>query len=81
MTKRPGVVTMALLLVVVSCAAARAQDGFPNHPIRVVNPYSVGSVADVFGRIVTQRMAGQWNASIIMESKSGANGSDRKSVV
>ncbi len=75
MTKRPGVVTMALLLVVVSCAAARAQDGFPNHPIRVVNPYSVGSVADVFGRIVTQRMAGQWNASIIMESKSGANGS------
>src|SRR6202035_4562069 len=31
--------------------------------------------SDVFGRIVTQHMATQWNASIIMESKSGANGS------
>jgi tripartite-type tricarboxylate transporter receptor subunit TctC len=64
-----------LLLVIVSFVAARAQEGFPNRPIRVVNPYSVGSVADVFGRIVTQNMAGQWNASIILESKSGANGS------
>jgi len=79
MTKRLGVVWAAkwtaLLLVIASFAAARAQDKFPNRPIRVVNPYSVGSVADVFGRIVTQHMAGQWNASIILESKSGANGS------
>jgi tripartite-type tricarboxylate transporter receptor subunit TctC len=75
MTKRPGAMMMASLLVVVSFAAARAQESFPNRPIRVVNPYSVGSVADVFGRIVTQHMAAQWNASIILESKSGANGS------
>jgi tripartite-type tricarboxylate transporter receptor subunit TctC len=32
-------------------------------------------VVDVFGRIVTQNMAEQWNGSIILESKSGANGS------
>jgi tripartite-type tricarboxylate transporter receptor subunit TctC len=32
-------------------------------------------VVDVFGRIVAQNMAAQWNASIILESKSGANGS------
>ena len=54
---------------------AKAQESFPNRTIRVINPYSVGSVADVFGRIVTQHMATQWNASIILESKSGANGS------
>ncbi len=75
MTKRLGVMIAALLLTVVSLAATSAQEGFPIRPIRVVNPYSVGSVADVFGRIVTQHMAAQWNASIIMESKSGANGS------
>lgn len=75
MTKRPGAIMTALLLVIVPFAAARAQENFPNRPIRVVNPYSVGSVADVFGRIVTQNMAGQWKASIILESKSGANGS------
>src|ERR1700727_140730 len=74
-TKRLGAMIAALLPIVVALAAANAQESFPSRPIRVVNPYSVGSVADVFGRIVTQHMAAQWNASIIMESKSGANGS------
>ena len=75
MKKRPGAMMAVLLLATLSFAAAKAQEKFPNRPIRVVNPYSVGSVADVFGRIVTQHMAVQWNASIILESKSGANGS------
>src|SRR5580693_10691580 len=74
-TKRLGAIVVAWLLAAVSFSLAGAQEGFPNRPIRVVNPYSVGSVADVFGRIVTQHMAEQWKASIIMESKSGANGS------
>ena len=43
--------------------------------MRILIPYSAGSVVDVFGRIVTQNMAAQWNGSIILESKSGANGS------
>jgi tripartite-type tricarboxylate transporter receptor subunit TctC len=75
MTKRLGATITALLLIAVSLAAASAQESFPNRPIRIVNPYSVGSVADVFGRIVTQHLAARWNSSIIMESKSGANGS------
>ena len=55
--------------------AASAQENFPNRPVRVLIPYSAGSVVDVFGRIVTQNMAAQWSGSIILESKSGANGS------
>ena len=51
------------------------QESFPNRPVRIVIPYSPGSVADVFARIVAQNMAAQWNGSIIVESKSGANGS------
>jgi tripartite-type tricarboxylate transporter receptor subunit TctC len=75
MTKRLGAMMAAWLLAVLSFAPVSAQENFPNRPIRVVNPYSVGSVADVFGRIVTQHMAERWKASIILESKSGANGS------
>ena len=75
MTKRLGAVLAAWLLAAVPFAAASAQEAFPNRPIRLINPYSVGSVADVFGRIVTQHMAEHWKASIILESKSGANGS------
>jgi tripartite-type tricarboxylate transporter receptor subunit TctC len=53
---------------------AGAQE-FPTRPIRIVIPYSPGSVADVFARIIAQPMQDQWKASIVVESKSGANGS------
>jgi tripartite-type tricarboxylate transporter receptor subunit TctC len=49
--------------------ATSAQENFPNRTVRVVNPYSAGSVADVFGRIVTQHMAARWNASITAEAQ------------
>jgi tripartite-type tricarboxylate transporter receptor subunit TctC len=72
---RLGALTGGWLVLLALSGAGSAQDGFPNRTVRVVNPYSAGSVADVFGRIVTQNMAARWNASIILESKSGANGS------
>lgn len=64
------------LLLALSATTVSAADDFPNHPIRVVLPYAPGTVVDVFGRIVAQHMAEQWNgAPIVFESKSGANGS------
>ena len=54
---------------------AHAQEAFPSRPVRIVVPYAPGSVTDVFARIIAQHMAPQWNGSIVVESKSGANGS------
>ncbi len=72
---RFGVMVSACLALLTMASAASAQD-FPSRPVRIVIPYSPGSVADVFARIVAQNMAAQWNgASIVVESKSGANGS------
>jgi tripartite-type tricarboxylate transporter receptor subunit TctC len=63
-------------LSALACAPATAEDNFPVRSIRVVIPYGPGTVADVFGRIVAQNMSVQWNnATIVFESKSGANGS------
>lgn len=71
--RRIGVSVGALLVLP---AASLAEDNFPSHPVRIVIPYSAGSVADVFARIVAQNMSAQWNGSaIVMESKCGANGS------
>ena len=73
--RRIGVIMAAWLMWIAAPAAGQAPDSFPNRPVRVVIPYSPGSVADVFARIVGQNMAAQWNGTIIVESKSGANGS------
>jgi len=72
---RIGVIMAAWLLALAAPGASLAQDGFPTRPVRIVIPYSPGSVADVFARIVAQNMATQWKGSIVVESKSGANGS------
>jgi tripartite-type tricarboxylate transporter receptor subunit TctC len=74
---RSRVLTLIAGLMLTACAsAALAEDNFPSRSIRVVIPYGPGTVADVFGRIVAQNMAQQWNnATIVFESKSGANGS------
>ncbi|MEA2836554.1 MAG: hypothetical protein QOD89_1104 [Bradyrhizobium sp.] len=63
------------LMCVAISGVALAQETYPSRPIRIVIPYSPGSVTDVFARIVAQNMAAQWNGSIVVESKSGANGS------
>jgi tripartite-type tricarboxylate transporter receptor subunit TctC len=74
--RRIGVSVGAVLALLVLPAASLAEDSFPSRPVRIVIPYSAGSVADVFARIVAQNMSAQWNGSaIVMESKSGANGS------
>jgi tripartite-type tricarboxylate transporter receptor subunit TctC len=59
-----GVIIGAWLAFVAAPNTASAQD-FPNRAIRIVIPYSPGSVA----------MQDQWKGSIVVESKSGANGS------
>ncbi len=72
---RFGALIAAWLTSLTLTGLAAAQENFPSRPVRVLIPYSAGSVVDVFGRIVAQNMATQWNGSIILESKSGANGS------
>ena len=72
--RRIGVIIGAWLAFLAAPHQAQAQD-FPTRPIRIVIPYSPGSVADVFARIVAHNMQEQWKGSIVVESKSGANGS------
>jgi tripartite-type tricarboxylate transporter receptor subunit TctC len=72
--RRIGIIIGAWLMFLAAPGQGQAQD-FPNRPIRIVIPYSPGSVTDVFARIVAQNMQEQWKGSIVVESKSGANGS------
>ncbi len=70
-----GAMAAALFLVLAMSGAGQAQESFPTRPIRIVIPYSPGSVTDVFARIIAQNMQEQWKGTIVVESKSGANGS------
>jgi tripartite-type tricarboxylate transporter receptor subunit TctC len=69
----------ALLNVLVAGAliaaphASDAQD-FPNRPVRIIVPYSVGFGPDIVARTVAQRLSQVWNQAVIVENRPGASG-------
>lgn len=51
-------------------AAAR----FPEHPVRIIVPFSAGGVVDSVSRIVAERVAQILHQPVIVENKTGAGG-------
>ncbi|WP_254925990.1 Bug family tripartite tricarboxylate transporter substrate binding protein [Bordetella genomosp. 11] len=66
--------TLAVALMA-PLGAARAQAGYPDKPIRMIVPFPPGGAVDILGRLVAQHIGQQMNQSIVVENRSGANGS------
>jgi tripartite-type tricarboxylate transporter receptor subunit TctC len=56
-------------------ASARAQKGWPDKPIRIINPYAPGGIADLAARIIQPGLEKGLGQPIVIESKPGASGS------
>jgi tripartite-type tricarboxylate transporter receptor subunit TctC len=54
--------------------AARAQEGWPSKPVRVVVPFPAGGVVDLVTRAVTDRLAVVLKQPFVVEPRPGANG-------
>ncbi len=52
-------------------AASAHADGYPDHPIHIIVPYSPGGSSDVPMRVIAQQMSKQMGQSIIIENKPG----------
>ena len=61
------------LLAALGCTTASAQ-AFPAKPIRVILPFAPGGPTDLLGRVVGQKMTESWGQSVVVESRTGANG-------
>ena len=53
-------------------AAARAQAGWPDRPVRWINPGPAGGAGDVLSRLVADRMAARIGQPVVVESRPGA---------
>jgi len=54
-------------------AAAAGAQPFPDHPLRLVVPFTPGGNADIVARIVAQGMSEELKQPIVVENKPGAN--------
>ena len=64
-------------LVAAAClmwtASAPAQP-YPAKPIRIICAFPVGGIADLYARIIGQRVAQEWGQPILVENRTGAGG-------
>jgi tripartite-type tricarboxylate transporter receptor subunit TctC len=53
---------------------AAGQEDFPSRPVRMIVPYVAGGNADIFGRVLAQKLGEAFRQSFVIENKPGANG-------
>jgi tripartite-type tricarboxylate transporter receptor subunit TctC len=55
-------------------SAARAEDNWPERPVRIVVPFSAGGAADTFGRFAADALSAAFGKQFYVENKVGAGG-------
>lgn len=65
------------LAAVLTAPAALAQDvsGYPDKPVKIVVPFPPGGAADMFARMVGQKLSEAWgNKAVLIDNRAGAGG-------
>jgi len=53
---------------------ARAQGAWPSRPVRIIVPFPPGQAADIFTRLVAERLTEIWKQQVVVENKGGGGG-------
>ena len=60
--------------VIAACGMAAAQGDYPNQMVRIVVPFSAGSITDGLARILADKLATVWKQQVIVENRAGLPG-------
>lgn len=66
---------IALLLAAAAPAVlAQSAANYPDKPVRLVVPFSVGGALDVVGRLLGQKLSDAWGRPVVIDNRVGAGG-------
>jgi len=68
---RRTVLASTLLLGLAGCAGLQPPPPYPTKPVKIIVPYPVGNVADVFGRMLAEKLSQTWGQPVTVENMAG----------
>jgi tripartite-type tricarboxylate transporter receptor subunit TctC len=65
---------LSVAALIAACGSVLAQGDYPNQMVRMVVPFSAGSITDGLARILADRLSEVWKQQVIVENKPGLPG-------
>jgi tripartite-type tricarboxylate transporter receptor subunit TctC len=62
------------LISAISAAGQDAAAQYPSRPVRIITPFAAGGATDVTARVVGEKLAEIWHATVVVENRPGATG-------
>ncbi|MEO8145333.1 MAG: tripartite tricarboxylate transporter substrate-binding protein [Betaproteobacteria bacterium] len=61
------------VLALAFCSICTAQQ-YPSKPIKIIVPFPVGGIADIYSRLIGNRWTELWGQPVVIENRTGAGG-------
>jgi tripartite-type tricarboxylate transporter receptor subunit TctC len=65
---------LGFVAIAATCGPASAQGDYPNQTVRIVVPFSAGSITDGLARILADKLTTMWKQQVIVENRAGLPG-------